>query len=209
MEDEADSSPVAAGTSNTDAAAAESSVPKKKGRPTKRERTKKAKDAVASLDKWLDKNTYTYLSAEDVAGPSSVPVVTKTTHTLISHPPTASRAIYTMQKSELLGALEQLPRPTFAAPTIDPALEPPPGQEVLMRANDAVLARLRRIDEMAAEQGLEVGGEGGEMTGLARVERAVREHREGVSRGGILNLLDGAGVEMPVGREGGQPEAER
>ena len=69
----------------------------------------------------------------------------------------------------------------------------------MMRANDAVLARLRKIDEMAAEQGLEVGGEGGEMTGLARVERAVREHREGLSRGGILNLLDGAGVDMSAG----------
>ena len=47
---------------------------------------------------------------------------------------------------------------------------------------------------MAAEQGLEVGGEGGEMTGLLRVEKAVKEFQEGKSRGGILALLDGAGA---------------
>ena len=63
------------------------------------------------------------------------------------------------------------------------------------RANGAVLARLKKIDEMAAERGLEVGGEGGEQTGLARVERAVKEFCEGKagSKGGILNLLEGAG----------------
>ena len=50
---------------------------------------------------------------------------------------------------------------------------------------------MRRIDRMAAERGLEVGGEGGERTGLARVEKAVTSHG-----GGLLNLLEGAGLDI-------------
>jgi hypothetical protein len=69
------------------------------------------------------------------------------------------------------------------------------GQEVLERANYAVLSRLKKIDEMAAEKGLEVGGEGGDRTGLERVERAVAELEEGSrQKGGILNLLEGGGI---------------
>ena len=211
IEDGADAA-IVTGQAATNAAS--ETRPRKKGRPAKREKAKKAKDAVISLDKWLDKNTYTFPIYPDMlAGPSSLPpagLATKTTHTLISHPPTASRAIYGMQKHELMEALDPSPRPVYtlghtgivqgAAPVIDPALmaaAPSAGREALARANEAVLTRLKKIDEMAAEQGLEVGGEGGEMTGLTRVERAVNEFREGKSRGGILSLLDGAGFEMP------------
>jgi hypothetical protein len=38
-----------------------------------------------------------------------------------------------------------------------------------------------------------VGGEGGELTGLGRVERAVGEVRTG-TKGGILGLSQGAGT---------------
>ncbi|KAF7796393.1 hypothetical protein EIP86_007570 [Pleurotus ostreatoroseus] len=184
-----------------------STAPKKKGRPGKREKAKRAKEALTALDKWLDKNTYTY--TDNAAGPST----TKTTHTLLSHPPTASRAIYTMQKTELLDVLDPSSKPalglgpvnanigqTDAELAIDPSLvaTTSPGREAMARSNDAVLSRLRRIDEMAAEQGLEVGGEGGEMTGLTRVERAVGEFHAGRSRGGILNMLEGAGVSVPA-----------
>lgn len=81
-------------------------------------------------------------------------------------------------------------------------------REALVRANDAVLARLKKIDEIAAERGLEVGGEGGEKTGLARVDRAVKECKGGNvgSRGGILNLLEGAGLEGHGQRPGGAEE---
>lgn len=40
-----------------------------------------------------------------------------------------------------------------------------------------VLKRLQKVDAKAAEHGLEVGGVGGEITGLARVERAVLDER--------------------------------
>ncbi|EKM61133.1 uncharacterized protein PHACADRAFT_83686 [Phanerochaete carnosa HHB-10118-sp] len=151
------------------------SAVKKKGRPSRRDKARKAKDAAAALDRWLDKNT---------VGGSSTSTPSKTTHTLISHPPAASRAIYTMEKTQLLNVIDT---PGDNLPT----------REALIRANDAVLTRLRKIDEMAAERGLEVGGEGGEKTGLARVDRAVKELKGGHagSRGGILNLLEGAGLE--------------
>jgi len=65
----------------------------------------------------------------------------------------------------------------------------------------AVLARLKRIDAMAAAKGLEVGGEGGDRTGLVRVERAVEEleNRPDGRRGGILGLLEGGGLEAEEG----------
>ena len=125
--------------------AASETTAKKKGRPSKRDKARKAKDAVAALDRWLDKNTYTY--PDTVPEPGVGSTAPKTTHTLISHPPEASRAIYSLEKTRLLNA-------------IDPPREPGTALEhdALARANDAVLARLKKIDEMAAESGLEVGG---------------------------------------------------
>lgn len=209
-------------------------VPKKKGRPTKRERVKRARDALGQLDKWLDKNTYTYPDAPNddgeggEASSSGQPPAagtsrgTRTTHTLITHPPKASLAIYAVQKYEYLDTVDPFnsARLQNARPlgTSAYALAPPGNandvgspertreQEALRRANEAMLARLKKIDEMAAEQGLEVGAEGGEMTGLGRVERAVREMREGVGggrRAGILGLLEGAGMDVVVGEGDG------
>jgi hypothetical protein len=215
--------------------ASESSTAKKKGRPSKRDKARKAKDAVAALDRWLEKNTYTFpdSATEDGGGPGVVATATvKTTHTLISHPPTGSRAIYSMEKTRLLNIIDRSgtsPRPDNAAGRsnvdgsqppmlpvnlIDPAKKQaitdahgPLEREALARANDAVLARLKRIDEMAAERGLEVGGEGGEKTGLSRVERAVQEFKEG-GRGGIMSLLEGAGLEGAVSDKGGTDSVE-
>lgn len=191
---------------------------KKKGRPSKRDKARKAKDAVTALDKWLDKNTYTYPEPTNEAGASAATVSPpRTTHTLISHPPSASRAIYTIEKTHLLNIIdppaahgqmvpETISPGAISASSRAPALAMDTGRgplitdahgplerEALARANDAVLARLKKIDEMAAERGLEVGGEGGEKTGLARVERAVRDFQEGKSSG-ILSLLEGAGA---------------
>jgi hypothetical protein len=198
----------------------EASAPKKKGRPGKRDRSKKARDALVQLEKWLDKSTYTYPEhtavGEDLQSASPGPVSVgqgsgnrsgrRTTHTLMSHPPSASLAIYGLQKMDYLDAVSpatsgrqatsliEIPTSIYAPEDAGRARE----KEALWRANEAVLARLKKIDEMAAEQGLEVGGEGGEMTGLGRVQRAVDEMRQGVGsgrRGGILNLLEGAGVD--------------
>jgi hypothetical protein len=150
-------------------------VPKKKGRPSKRDMAKKAKDAIAGLDRWLDRTD----SVSRVAGGGGTGPSRARGHALLSHAPTVSRANYRTQKTRVLDALLER--------------EDDEGLEALERANMTVLARLRRIDTMAAEKGMEVGGEGGELTGLGRVERAVGELRRG-GKGGILGLSEGAGI---------------
>ncbi|KAI0094798.1 hypothetical protein BDY19DRAFT_988600 [Irpex rosettiformis] len=203
--------------------------PKKKGRPGKGERSKKRKDALVQLDKWLDRSTYTYpehptageastsmYDAPLIGMPGAVPGK-RTTHTLISHPPNASLAIYQMHKQGYLNAvafgdssIHYTPVPSLHTESTDTTgFQWNPGclkeKEAMERANEAMLTRLKKIDEMAAEQGLEVGGEGGEMTGLERVEKAVKEMRNGTGsgrRGGILNLVEGAGINPPAAIEG-------
>jgi hypothetical protein len=157
-------------------------VPKKRGRPSKRDKIKKAKDALKSLDMWLNQKTYTY-PTQDKSDYLSTPQPPITTHILLSQPPTATRNNYCTYKLNLLDTLVPCP----ATP------ENTEGQKTLERANHAVLQRLKKIDQMAAERGLEVGGEGGERTGLGRVERAVAELGSNGSRGGILGLLEGGG----------------
>ena len=134
-------------------------VPKKKGRPSKRDMAKKTKDAVVGLGRWLERT-----EPVGQAGPSRA----------WGHAQTVSRASYRVQKGRVVSALLE-----------------GEGVEALERANMAVLGRLKKIDAMAAEKGMEVGGEGGESTGLGRVERAVGELAEG--KPGILGLIDGAG----------------
>lgn len=147
-------------------------VPKKKGRPSKRETAKRAKEAIAGLDRWLERtDSVGQAMGGDGAGPSRA-----RGQALLSHAPTVSRANYEAQKTRVLGTLLES--------------EEGRGVEALGRANLAVLGRLKKIDAMAAERGMEVGGEGGELTGLGRVERAAGE----LGKGGILGLSQGAGL---------------
>lgn len=168
-----------------------SAAPKKKGRPSKRDKIRKAKEALHSLDRYVDR-TYLALHQDPYqlrmsAGPSAPgagPV--QAGHMLFAQAPAGSLGHYSARKHELLGAL-------YAGHPDGPE------QAALRRINDSVLARLKQIDEMAAEKGLEVGGEGGDKTGLARVEKAVEELRQGTgvgASGGILGLLEGAGMDM-------------
>lgn len=162
-----------------------SNTTKKIGRPSKRDKQKRARDALAALDRWLDKSSHVYQQQQ----PNNR-ATTSTTHIMISQPPITSRNAYRFQKSYLLDSLD-----AFRSPDANDEME---GQNALVRANEAVLTRLKEIDEMAASQGMEVGGEGGEKTGLARVERAVAGLKSGggnnEKRGGILSLLEGSGL---------------
>jgi hypothetical protein len=145
-------------------------VSKKKGRPSKQTIAKRTKDAVAGLDRWLERTDSVGRTAGGGgAGPSRA-----RGHALLSHAPTVSRANYRAQKMQVLGALTEQE-----------------GMEALERANMAVLGRLKKIDALAAEKGMEVGGEGGELTGLGRVERAAER-----GGSGILNLMEGAGSDI-------------
>ncbi|CCM05197.1 uncharacterized protein FIBRA_07406 [Fibroporia radiculosa] len=178
-----------------------SRLPKKKGRPSKREKMKKAKDALIALEKYVDKNTVPLLPEPPwhmgAGGGAMLSDSQQTTHILVANPPIASRDNYRVHKGQLLDEL--VPKSQIPSAESFATSETNLGQQAVQRANEAVLERLKIIDEMAAERGLEVGGEGGEKTGLARVERAVRQmHQIGMvaQRGGILALLDGAGIEL-------------
>lgn len=198
--------PHAVGTSSQAGASQVLEVPpKKKGRPTKKEKQKKAMQALQQVDKWLEKSNATIqpalVSPNGSIGPTALqemnnnvpPPAPVTTHVLMTHPPTTTLNNYRSKKTQLLDAIGS--DPGIYTPRIEQ--ETSSAQEALDRANKAVLTRLKKLDEMAAEKGLEVGGEGGERTGLERVEKAVAElYSGGVSgaRGGILGLLEGGGT---------------
>ncbi|KAG1715993.1 hypothetical protein ID866_1158 [Astraeus odoratus] len=153
---------------------------KKKGRPSKREKKKKAKDSLLSLNQWLDRTKQTYEVPSGAE--SSERGGAMTTHALLSQRPVATRETYRWSKSGLLGEL---------------ASEGEVGWAALRRANEVVVKRMRKMDEDAASRGLEVGGEGGERTGLGRIDKAAGELGVEGSRGGpggLLNLLEGAGL---------------
>ena len=160
---------------------------KKKGRPSKRDKARKAKDALASLEKYVDKNTV-YLIDETLPlplGPGSEP---ESAHVVLGQAPHSSLGNYLARKNDLLAAVSGDEVGDAGASDVTQQ------QAALQRANEGVLERLRQIDAMAAEKGLEVGGEGGEKTGLKRVERAVDELRQRNGSSGILGLLEGAGL---------------
>jgi hypothetical protein len=142
-----------------EAVAEASATARKRGRPSRRDKQKRANQATASLDAWLRQR-----QAFDT------PELHSNDHDQVPVTIPSSRDAYLVQKRVMLDALAR----------------DEPGGEVLKTANEAVLRRLREIDEMAASQGLEVGGEGGEKTGLARIEKVVGEMEGGGC--GILGM---------------------
>lgn len=144
---------------------------KRRGRLSKREKKKKAKDSLVSLSKWLDRTRQTH---EVGAGSETSGAVTR--HVLLSQRPVSTRSNYRRCKSELWAELGKAGAG---------------GSVALRRASDAVVRRMRKMDEVAAAEGLEVGGEGGDRTGLGRVERAAAANETG---GGLLSLLEGGGL---------------
>jgi hypothetical protein len=140
-----------------------SATARKRGRPSRRDRQKRANQAAAALETWLRRE-------QDCPG-SDTPEHHGDDRNQVLAPISFSRDAYLVQKRVMLDVL-----------TSDGS-----GREALRTANEAVLRRLREIDEMAASQGLEVGGEGGEKTGLARIEKVVGEMEEG--SGGILEMV--------------------
>jgi hypothetical protein len=164
---------------------------KKLGRPSNREKSRRARENVEALNRWLEGTANnpsgsTPLNAgpftpDDLlhpAGATSVPI----------RPPTGTANRYREVKVALLDAI---------LPEGEEDHEGLTGRDAVMTANQRVLERLRRIDALAAEKGLEVGGAGGTRTGLARVERAMEELRMSAragSRAGVLSLSEGAGL---------------
>lgn len=143
-----------------EAAVETSATARKRGRPSRRDKQKRANQATVVLDTWLGRR-HACDSPELHGG----------NHDQASKTIPPSRDAYLVQKRVMLEALAREES----------------GGEVVRAANEAVLRRLREIDEMAASQGLEVGGEGGEKTGLTRVEKVVSEMEGGGC--GILGIV--------------------
>ena len=145
-----------------EAVAEASATVRKRGRPSRRDKQKRTNQAAVALETWL-RQGQAYPAPDTTELHSG-------DHDQAPDPISSSRDAYLVQKRMMLDVL-----------TGDES-----GRDVLRTANEAVLRRLREIDEMAASQGLEVGGEGGEKTGLARVEKVVGEMEWGSS--GILEM---------------------
>jgi hypothetical protein len=189
--------PSASDTSQNAAAAVEPAR-RKVGRPSKRDKARRARETLDRLDKWLAGTGFTYPPGEGPPGTGAgLGVVTNEDHAgsteaLVLHPPLESSNAYRAHKLALLDEL---------APTGTSAGAASSGVAAIADANARVLARLRRIDTLAAEKGLEVGAAGGAQTGLARVERAVAELGQSGApgrRAGALSLLEGAGLSHPT-----------
>ncbi|TDL28194.1 hypothetical protein BD410DRAFT_812200 [Rickenella mellea] len=183
---------------------------KKAGRPTKAERNQRAKAALIALEKWLQKSTIHDSSAEPHSWAANGPG-SENTGSAASQRPVASLETYRAAKARLLSSLNDGPISESSSALEMEVLNalsendetsghlPRPVHPALARANLKVLSRLKEIDAMAAERGLEVGGEGGDMTGLSRVERAANELAENGK--GILGLLEGGGLLDHEGNE--------
>lgn len=171
-------------------AALVASKPNKSGRPSKRDKVKKAKDALNILERHMDRHAQL-----DPAFP--IPFDSEVDFSALPNNPNNSRATYRALKSDLLHSIDPA---NDLDGDVNMEATATTGQAALVRANHAVLARLRRIDQMAAEKGLEIGGEGGDRTGLGRVERAVGQLDSELAashlntRGGLLSLIEGGGM---------------
>ncbi|KZV76983.1 hypothetical protein PENSPDRAFT_679651 [Peniophora sp. CONT] len=160
--------------------AEESAAQKRPGRPTKKDEARKARAAMTELGRWIDKTN----------PPEGADA--NTSAAMAGHPNDA-RQEYLQQKQTV----------------IDELLSSEEGREALARAQNGTLGRLRLINEQAEKRGKEVGADGPRGT-MMRLERAVRDMGTPGREGGMLSLLEGAGMEgagMPgQDEEGGDVE---
>ncbi|KAJ7596872.1 hypothetical protein C8J56DRAFT_299611 [Mycena floridula] len=135
----------------------------KKGRQTKRAKANRAKAAVESLDKWMQKTD----------PPSNVPKPT------LFH--------YQSHKVHLLGMLD---------PTSVPVSMQTKGRVAIEQGNQEVMERMKHLEELKESGDL---AEVDSRFSFSRVKRAVEEcHTRDLKaperRGGLLSLLEGAGI---------------
>jgi hypothetical protein len=159
---------------------------RKTGRPSKAEKQQRAKNALVQLDKWIEKSSYPEENTggrsdswQEVERSDGTEGNERTTHILLSQRPTVSLDNYRQRKAEMLARISE-------SHTEDDPVD---------RASRRVLARLRKIDALAAERGLEIGTEGGDKSGLGRVEKAMEEVEDRERRKGLLGLVNGAGLD--------------
>jgi len=153
-------------------------APKKKGRPSKRDKAKKAKTALEDLDSWLDRAANT--SATNVS------LAIDHNHFVAAYPTGTSLARYQTEKSSLLNGINT----DIQSGSLQT-------QSTVERANRFILERLKSANQLDSLQGLPLPSEGEELVGISRIERALEElaHPTGSNWGvGALGLLEGAGM---------------
>ncbi|KAJ8509416.1 hypothetical protein ONZ45_g8415 [Pleurotus djamor] len=159
---------------------------RKAGRPSKHEKAQRAQGAAEKLDSWLKETQVCPQDRVSDGLQTSTHTRTNTgTVAILTTDPVDTRSTYQTDKATLLEMVKHASD-----------LEDTNGARMaLEHANQFILARMRRLEEDARTRGLEVGGEGGELTTLSRVEKAAAEMSlEGEGwRGGILGLSNGAG----------------
>lgn len=160
------------------------SLPKKKGRPTKIEKSKRAKAALDTLEKWLEtsacppsnfqrNNPFTFSQSSD------------SRHILSTAAPLPALNDYQGDKARLLTRIGTSYADTEGSSSGTLALE---------KANKLVFERLQEAQSLVDPD--EAPRDGIAIVGLERVERAIREVNSSqvARKGGVLNLLEGAGL---------------
>lgn len=149
------------------------SAPKKKGRPSKRDKVRKAKTALENLDRWMEQTSHTPPATSASPTPPTL-------HILMAHPPKTTLLQYQTHKSHLLNTIDP--------PHRDPGVVSE-GHSAIQRAHQDMRERYERVERIAAtEMDVEVE------TGYAaqRVARAMKEFEQGGR--GLLGLVEGAGT---------------
>ncbi|KAG5647585.1 hypothetical protein DXG03_008938 [Asterophora parasitica] len=153
-------------------------APKKKGRPTRRDKAKKARMALDILDRWLDDAP---VPLPGFSAASLLPPLEGASSP--DHPLAPTLTRYHAEKIQLLDSIDA---------QSDSFLE---AGMAVDKANQFVLGRLKAAEGLFAVDGV-TAAKGGEPVGVTRVERAVNEFggtNAAGRKGGALNLLEGAG----------------
>ncbi|KAG5653350.1 hypothetical protein H0H81_000972 [Sphagnurus paluster] len=155
-------------------------APKKRGRPTKRDRAKKARLAIDDLDRWI-KDTATLSTSPS----TSTLVLPPTSDSIADDPLLSTLQRYHDEKTQILNSIDNQSEPTTLSSHIG---------TVVNKANKFVLERLKAAEGLFTLDRVLVNSS--ERAGVARVERAVNElgNLTPLGRnGGALSLLEGAG----------------
>ena len=151
---------------------------KKMGRPSRAEKTQKAKAALIGLNRWLEKTDHPFVASSTDSSSqmnvSPLPVEEQaqgsSTHGFSSQQSRTALDVYKEKKNILLSAVDG---------------------KLTARASLIVAHRLKQLNEQLENENPGISNE----DGRAGLERAIRVVREMGSDGkGLLGLLDGAGL---------------
>ncbi|KAF9076118.1 hypothetical protein BDP27DRAFT_1313924 [Rhodocollybia butyracea] len=149
------------------------STSKKAGRPSRRDKAKKAKSALDGIDKWMHKTSVPNPPAE-----GSTSNAQSKTHYLLVQPPNQTLSEYQAHKSNMLEAIHF------------PPTNPSEGHFAMEQVSHEVLERLRQLQESEVPK---LKSDASSFSGKERAERAVHEMKEKGGHG-LLGLLEGSGL---------------